>query len=237
MYNGYSIAIIFPLIDAIRLDKFSRAASGFAESLANPASFEKFKIFSIIDFSVENVLFYDKVRRLRALAIKKQSTSSCGNGVRRHRSNTTDTAASGEALARRIDKEIRNIYVKFIVPGSEYELNLEHDTRKSIMKAMQQDEFNITLYDAAFNEISSLLINNTYPRFLQWKSGQSKTDDIETLAIFRDRQTIDDSRPSRKYRQWWWSKNHTLAITMIISSMWTRDIHDKHVHHRWSIVV
>jgi hypothetical protein len=39
--STYFIAIIFPLIDAIRLDRLSRAAIGFAESLTNPASFEK----------------------------------------------------------------------------------------------------------------------------------------------------------------------------------------------------
>jgi hypothetical protein len=47
------------------------------------------------------------------------------------------------------------------------------------MMAIQQDEFDVAIYDVAFNEISNLLVNNTYPRFLQWNSGQSKTDDID----------------------------------------------------------
>ncbi|RKP26358.1 hypothetical protein SYNPS1DRAFT_21862 [Syncephalis pseudoplumigaleata] len=183
----YTVAIIFPLVDAIRLDRLSKAASGFTEALADPASFEKFKIFSIIDFSVENVLFYDRVRRLRALSIKKHSIVTSAGALRRHRSCTLDTTSSGGGggggssgvLNRRMEKELRAIYHKFIVPGSEYELNLEYDTRKAIMEAVQQNTCDITIYDAAFDEITSLLVNNTYPRFLQWNSGQNSADDID----------------------------------------------------------
>ncbi|KAI9592919.1 hypothetical protein BDF19DRAFT_449809 [Syncephalis fuscata] len=177
-FMGYIATNIFPLIDSIRLDRLAKAATGFTESLANPSSFEKFKVFSIIDFSVENVLFYDKVRRVRALQEKKQGGTSSGNGSRRNRSNIIDANAASMALNKRIEREIRSIYNKFIIPGAEYELNLESDTRKDIIKDMQHGSPHVSIYDTAFSEISTLMLNNTYPRFLQWNAGQDSSDDI-----------------------------------------------------------
>ncbi|RKP10426.1 hypothetical protein THASP1DRAFT_27798 [Thamnocephalis sphaerospora] len=194
------IGIIFPLIEALRLDRRSVLAMNFSDTMSDPVTFEKFKIFAIIDFSVENVLFYERVRRVRLLA--RSTPAAPVSHSRAPPANTDVTnvrlpsqpSFTESLLSPRVEKELRSIFETFIRPGAEYEVNLDHVTRQAILTRVASNCINARMYDAAFRETTDLMLYNTFPRFLRWTAGH---DDLTPNDSGNEN---DDSGGSRSQR-------------------------------------
>ncbi|KAK9766286.1 hypothetical protein K7432_004746 [Basidiobolus ranarum] len=104
---------------------------------------EQFKLFATKDFSVENVLFYQRCLKFRQIA--EEGTGSC-------------------ILAEAFD-----IYDVFIAYESHLMINLNGRTRQDIEDLLYQNSYHVNMFDEAAEEIKDLLFRNTFPRFLQGK--------------------------------------------------------------------
>jgi hypothetical protein len=117
---------------------------GLVEMLSKPAGMHEFKKFAADEFSVENVLFYQ-----RCLALP--------------------TSTSPQQYQARL----RKIYELHCLSSSPYPLNLVHSTLKKIRqdfdKVGEQGIVDEKVFDQATSEVLVLMFKDTYPRFLQQK--------------------------------------------------------------------
>jgi hypothetical protein len=82
-----------------------------------------------------------------------------------------------DELSPLLKNELMHIYEMYIAPNAEYEVNLEHKTRKAIMDNVKRGNFYLTMYETALQEIVSLMTQDTFPRFLRWSTGYADSDE------------------------------------------------------------
>ncbi|KAK9685880.1 hypothetical protein K7432_015336 [Basidiobolus ranarum] len=111
--------------------------------LSSPPLMEQFKMFSVKDFTVENVLFYERCMRFR-------------NDI-------------GEGTGSNIAAEVSDIFDTFIAYESRLMINLTGRTRQTIQEMINGNVYHLTMFDIAVEEVKDLMFRNTYPRFLQSK--------------------------------------------------------------------
>ncbi|ORX81180.1 regulator of G protein signaling superfamily [Basidiobolus meristosporus CBS 931.73] len=147
---SHVFSVILPTIDALRgtdaASTKSTKMSSFESMVEDPQQFEVFKRFSQRDFSVENVLFFERIQKFRL--------------------HTSDIIDEG-TLPTWVILEINSICSAFIAIDSEFELNLESGTAKEIRRRIQTNDVQLNIFDRAFDEIFSLMFRYTYPRFLK----------------------------------------------------------------------
>ncbi|KAK9696694.1 hypothetical protein K7432_012333 [Basidiobolus ranarum] len=124
----------------------------FESLLNNPIQFESFKLFTVSDFTIENTLFYE---RCRNIALSAQE-ANCNNSI--------DVAT-----------ELQEIYNTFIKTTAEFQVNLESETRKSLLDKVEKELFTLDMYESAVEEIKFLMFRNTYLRYLT----QAKTRRVD----------------------------------------------------------
>ncbi|ORX91423.1 hypothetical protein K493DRAFT_378775 [Basidiobolus meristosporus CBS 931.73] len=126
-----------------------RKHPSFEEVLDHPVLFEKFKAFSVKDFSVENTLFYERYVRLK----------------------TTPSFLVKNFLTRGLPNEIQNelltIYNTFIREDSEYQVNLRGETLRELDNRIQEKDLSICMFETALTEVKLLMYQHTFKRYLQ----------------------------------------------------------------------
>ncbi|ORX88373.1 hypothetical protein K493DRAFT_306675 [Basidiobolus meristosporus CBS 931.73] len=146
-------AVTYPLINALRHTfSFSRRTSAetefsmeaFESLLSNPIYFENFKLFTVSDFTVENVLFYERCRNVTL--------------------NTREAELNGNRI--NLVPELQEIYNTFIKNSAEFQVNLEANTRRALVDKAKKNQFTVDMYDQAAEEIKMLMFRNTYLRYL-----------------------------------------------------------------------
>ncbi|ORX94015.1 hypothetical protein K493DRAFT_352890 [Basidiobolus meristosporus CBS 931.73] len=146
-----------------------RKHPSFEEVLDHPVLFEKFKAFSVKDFSVENTLFYERYVRLK----------------------TTPSILVKNFLARGLPSEIQNelysIYNTFIRDDSEYQVNLRGETLREIELRIRDKDYSIDMFETALTEVKLLMYQHTFKRYLQQEfqpiTGYQNNQDYELHSI------------------------------------------------------
>ncbi|KAI9593880.1 RGS domain-containing protein [Syncephalis fuscata] len=114
----------------------------------------QFYRFASKDFCAENVLFCSRLQVARYVA---------------------------EADRRK--EELREIFNLFILPGSRYEVNINCNTQRALIKAFSGERdthgriiqhpeapiVDVAVFDDAREEVMTLMYQNTYPRYLEWQ--------------------------------------------------------------------
>ncbi|ORX81184.1 regulator of G protein signaling superfamily [Basidiobolus meristosporus CBS 931.73] len=147
---SHIFSIVAPTIEALKggpKTRKSTSLASFDSMVEDPRQFEVFKRFTLRDFSVENVLFYERVIQLK---LKYQDLPYNPKG----------------SLSTEVVYELTNIYNTFITTGSEFELNLEAATI-SRLKERFQKELRLDVFDQALMEVRNLMYRYTYPRFVK----------------------------------------------------------------------
>ncbi|ORX97880.1 hypothetical protein K493DRAFT_313890 [Basidiobolus meristosporus CBS 931.73] len=130
----------------------------FEQVMDNYTLWEQFKLFAVQDFSVENVLFFERCRRLK-------DSWTCDE--------------TGELKVEVIETEVRDVYDTFITPNARLMVNLNGKTRRQIQEALNQKNISVDIFDRAVEEVSELMFRNTYPRFIQSRrSSYLKWEDV-----------------------------------------------------------
>lgn len=70
-------------------------------------------------------------------------------------------------ISQELTYQLIDIYQNFIPEGSEYQLNLTSDLRKSVEQQMSNNQISITIFKPVVKEVFELLRWTNYPRFLQ----------------------------------------------------------------------
>ncbi|KAK9761555.1 hypothetical protein K7432_013465 [Basidiobolus ranarum] len=112
----------------------------FEKILRDSLLLEQFKSFAAKDFTVENVLFYE-----RCQAISRHETDSV-----------------------KIEQELHETYTTFIEPNAELMVNLDWDTFSKIKADVSVEKFYPDMFNEAQAEIKDLMFCNTFPRFLEY---------------------------------------------------------------------
>ncbi|KAK9766455.1 hypothetical protein K7432_004437 [Basidiobolus ranarum] len=129
-----------------------RKLPSFEEVLEHPILFEKFKAFTVKDFSIENALFYERYLRLRTTPTAF---------VKDHDPTREDR------LPVEIKAELKSIYETFIQMDSDYQVNLKGETISEIERRIREDEYALDMLDQALTEVKLLMYQHTFKRFLQ----------------------------------------------------------------------
>ncbi|ORX97777.1 hypothetical protein K493DRAFT_368907 [Basidiobolus meristosporus CBS 931.73] len=112
----------------------------FERILQDPVLMEQFKSFAAKDFTVENVLFFE---RCQAISRRRES----------------DPAWT--------QQQLRETYTIFIEPDAELMVNLDAETFLRIRTDVSLEKFQPDMYTQAQAEIKELMFHNTFPRFLE----------------------------------------------------------------------
>ncbi|ORX91335.1 hypothetical protein K493DRAFT_317346 [Basidiobolus meristosporus CBS 931.73] len=118
----------------------------FDQMVESYALWEQFKLFAVQDFTVENVLFFERCRKLKQMWAAENATPP-----------ETST----------LEKEIHDLYNTFIAPNARFVVNLNGKTRRLIQEALKKREYKMEIFERALEEVGELMFRNTYPRFLQ----------------------------------------------------------------------
>ncbi|ORX81182.1 hypothetical protein K493DRAFT_361934 [Basidiobolus meristosporus CBS 931.73] len=137
-------------------EKSNLSLEQYAESMVeDPQQFEVFKRFSQRDFSVENVLFFERIQKFRH--------------------HTSDIIGEG-TLPTWVILEINSIYSIFFAADSEFVLNLEALTVREIRHRFQTGGICPDIFNRALNEIRTLIFRYTYARYVRLgQQGLAKT--------------------------------------------------------------
>jgi len=117
----------------------SEGVDVFKSVLENPTLLAAFSQFCVTNWSVENVLFYKDVERLR---LNFLTTSP------------SDRKSKAEVMIS-----------EYVVPGAPLEINLEHHTRADLHKALKEGNLEESTFDAAQREIYELMKKDSFEKF------------------------------------------------------------------------
>jgi len=151
----HHITVVIPLIESQRKARVTELANwqSFKNFLKDPAGLDEFKEFTVREFSVENVLFYERYCEIGTLS---------------------DTKDRQQAL--------KGLYTDFVKSGAELELNLRSETAREIKKRFEiepppqdpkmsdDDELDLEVFGPAVNEVVRLMYENTYLRYLKHRT-------------------------------------------------------------------
>jgi hypothetical protein len=163
----------------------------------DPVLLEQFREFTVMEFSVENLFFYEEYRlfkdMLRAEEMKDRKivdersvninlevrNSVCVNAdeelSKSHTSNihlnkledfVNISVKHNKISSPSVVRQMMIMYDRFILSGSPCELNLNDQTRKTIVEHIESNNMIATLFDQAAEEIIMLMTSWSLPRFL-----------------------------------------------------------------------
>ncbi|ORX64233.1 hypothetical protein K493DRAFT_343761 [Basidiobolus meristosporus CBS 931.73] len=159
----HSITIVFPVIDGWQETR-SRSQinqASFQMMLDDPYMFQSFKLFSVKDFSVENVLFYEAYKRL-------------GRNVKLRHKDAKTSQISDSVLV----DEILQIYTTFIKSKSSFELNVPGRLRRELDITIEAGPpFSIQALEKIKEEVFINMYHHTYPRFVRETNSSTKHSD------------------------------------------------------------
>ncbi|KAK9762849.1 hypothetical protein K7432_011008 [Basidiobolus ranarum] len=118
----------------------------FEQVMESSTLWEQFKLFAVQDFTVENVLFFERCRKLKYDWMTEDETQSKVDNM---------------------EIEIQDVYNTFIAPNARFMVNLNGKTRRLILECLKQRNFSVDIFERALDEVAELMFRNTYPRFLQ----------------------------------------------------------------------
>lgn len=145
----------------IALDN-SIVSASLEQILENPILCAKFKKFTISEFAIENLLFYEAY-----IAFKQLFKPNNENENKFGSSNMNMFDFLGYDSKIILKDPIIAIYSKFIKQGSLYEVNINGSTRKLMEEWLNQGRFASDFFDLAFEEVYHLLVSWSLPRFLR----------------------------------------------------------------------
>ena len=119
--------------------------------LTDVSLFEEFKRFAVKDFSVENVLFYERVEQFR------------------NQSSTTSPGLSAHTLDH-IMREARKIFYLFLRHHADLQLNVSARVIRQVETEMRLKRFTVSMFDPVLMEVLQLMWTDTYPRFIRGMS-------------------------------------------------------------------
>jgi hypothetical protein len=110
--------------------------------LSDSRNMRAFMEFSVRDYSVESVLFYSRMQKLR-----RQVASDKGIDVFAY------------------EQTIYDLYDTFIREGAKFELNLDAAIRAQVLTCLENGSLGMDMYDAAYEETLQMIWRNVWPRF------------------------------------------------------------------------
>lgn len=117
------------------------------DALNDQTLLTKFRKFTVTEFAVENLLFYETCTEFKSF----------------HKRQLGSSNASVELFKQNIEA----IYDQFIKPGSAYEVNIMEVSRKNIEEQMLLPQPSLDIFEAAKDEIYYLMLSWSFPRFLK----------------------------------------------------------------------
>ncbi|RKP15302.1 hypothetical protein BJ684DRAFT_14449 [Piptocephalis cylindrospora] len=135
----------------------------FQEFLHDPEELAELRAFAVREFSVENVLFYERVTRLIHLS-----------ALHLHSAHTLADVYDVQSMVR---AELGAIHELFIRPGSELEVNLPSGTRKDLNEVFGPSKAPDDAYVLfqAREDIARLMYENTYPRLVAHRKAHASS--------------------------------------------------------------
>ena len=132
----------------------------------------KFKKFTITEFAVENLLFYEICKEYKQLLLSPNM--AMGDLFQNQMSSSSSMNQNYLFGSSSLDKANNlfyepalQIYSKFIKSGSTYEINIDGRTKKKIEDRINECRIREDLFDEALDEVARLLVSWSLPRFLE----------------------------------------------------------------------
>ncbi|KAJ1971891.1 hypothetical protein H4R34_005595 [Dimargaris verticillata] len=88
---------------------------------------------------------------------EKQATTSLGSSI---------SSGSSKAVPRRLHSLYYNFYCRYIVPESDFAVNLSHPIVNNLESVMRTREYALDMFDAAHRAVLDLLFENVYPNYV-----------------------------------------------------------------------
>jgi len=144
-------------------------SSSLEAVLANPVGYQDFFGFLAKEWSTENLLFWKQVNEYKVIVNQEQRT-----------------------------KKAQAIYETFVRENAIYEVNLPDTIRKELRSGIEQtlgqgEGAPFELFDAAQNEIFSLMSNDSFSRFLKMEESFIELSNINDVSI-HDNSSATNSR-------------------------------------------
>ncbi|KAJ3077852.1 hypothetical protein HK102_004921 [Quaeritorhiza haematococci] len=194
------IICVVPVIEALRVVKASAqkgaTIENFLQTLRDPRTLQEFKEYTMQDWTVENVLFYEDMRDLRqrypqflkvrveTSLLKSTNSASQSFFTRTFEEDPTATstamrspvpdspmpAKERQKLAL-LRNELKAIYMTYIQEGAELEVNINDGIRRRIATvvaaASDAPLTDTSMFDEAQKEVLKMMYENSFPRFIR----------------------------------------------------------------------
>ncbi|RKP07615.1 hypothetical protein THASP1DRAFT_30570 [Thamnocephalis sphaerospora] len=141
---GHALRVIWPLLlVARRHDGLNTSRASLQRVLSNPGHFDELKYFAGLDFSLENLLFYERAQKCLSLP------------------------ASSPAFHR----ELRRLYRSFLSPNSPMELNLEASIAEHFRMLVSRPDTTPEDLRRVVDYIVACIHEDVFPRYVAWATG------------------------------------------------------------------
>lgn len=127
----------------------------------------KFRKFTITEFAVENLLFYEICKEYKQLWPASATMTNLPQNQHVVLNQNHVFSCSLEKTSELFHEPALQIYSKFIRSGSTYEININGRTKRKIEERIVDCLIYEDLFDEALEEVSQLLISWSLPRFLE----------------------------------------------------------------------
>ncbi|KAI8048105.1 hypothetical protein BDF22DRAFT_703941 [Syncephalis plumigaleata] len=183
---AYIITIIYPIVTVFienrRLPQ-TTPKSTFLALLDNPTELALLKEFMVMEFTVENMLFYQRCTRLKQRA--------------------EPFIEADLPLPPNIREELARIYAAFVRQNAGYQVKLDATTRGHIEECFARGTADATIFDKAIDEVTDQIYRHTFPRFLRWQTKQKDPSHTRSSTLSEDSQaTPHRYRAYRRERAW-----------------------------------
>ena len=145
LLSYHTFTIVLPIVRTFSKSKgLSRQTPNipFSDILTDQTLLTKFRRYTLEEFTVENLLFYETCREFKEV----------------HSSELHNVDMNIHAL---------RIFAKFVKSGTMYQVNLLESTRKEIENQIRARQVTCNIFDQAMEEIYYLMHSWSYPRFLR----------------------------------------------------------------------
>ncbi|RKP20693.1 hypothetical protein ROZALSC1DRAFT_27843 [Rozella allomycis CSF55] len=171
------ISIIYPALLARKVSKFKKNIDTSEKAmyvvLANKDLFEKFKEEAAMTFCLENILFLEDVFNVYLKHGHKFPLNAVMSVHHSRQSKLDLEDSSKEVLIMKAiysEEDLNNLYLKYIKPGSIYELNLSSQVLQNFQANLNSKD--LSILDPVIKEVLRMLFQNTFPRF--YKANQQE---------------------------------------------------------------
>ncbi|EPZ32368.1 hypothetical protein O9G_002208 [Rozella allomycis CSF55] len=171
------ISIIYPALLARKVSKSKKNIDTSEKAmyvvLANKDLFEKFKEEAAMTFCLENILFLEDVFNVYLKHGHKFPLKAVMSVHQSRQSKLDLEDSSKEVLIMKSiysEEDLNNLYLKYIKPGSIYELNLSSQVLQNFQADLNSKD--LSILDPVIKEVLRMLFQNTFPRF--YKTNQQE---------------------------------------------------------------